>query len=305
MADIVTRGNLFDPEIVRDLVSKVKGSSALAVLCGANPVPFNGQKEYTFSMDDEVDLVAEGGAKSRGHMALGSRTIAPLKVEYGARMSDEFLYASNDAKLDVFAAFNDGFAKKVARGLDIMAFHGVNPRSKQAATLIGTNHFDNGVTVITPETGEDANDLVERAIEGIITADFDVDGIALSPTFRSDLSKLTYNDGHKMFPELTWGAMAGTLNGLKAACNNTVSFNSSLDRAIVGDFGKGFKWGYSKQIPFEVIKYGDPDNSGRDLKGYNEIYIRAEVYLGWAILDKNAFAVIRSAASAAADEDGE
>ena len=52
MADIVTRGNLFDPEIVRDLVSKVKGSSALAVLCAANPVPFNGQKEYTFSMDD-------------------------------------------------------------------------------------------------------------------------------------------------------------------------------------------------------------------------------------------------------------
>lgn len=295
MADVVTRGNLFDPEIVNDLVTKVKGASALSVLCGARPVPFNGQKEYVFSMDDEVDLVAESGAKSRGHMALTTRTIAPLKVEYGARMSDEFLYATEDAKLDVFAAFNDGFAKKVARGLDIMAMHGLNPRSKTAATLIGTNHFDDGVTVITPTASEDANDLVERAIEGIMAADFDVDGIALSPQFRSDLSKLTYTDGHKMFPELTWGAMAGSLNGLRAACNNTVNFNNSDDRAIIGDFAKGFRWGYSKQIPFEVIRYGDPDNSGMDLKGYNQIYIRAEVYLGWAILDKNAFAVIQAA----------
>ena len=29
----------------------------------------------------------------------------------------------------------------------------------------------------------------------------------------------------------------------------------------------------------EIIQYGDPDNSGKDLKGYGQIYIRAEVYL--------------------------
>lgn len=295
MADVAERNGLFEPEIVHDLITKVKGESALSVLSSSRPIPFNGQKEYVFSMDDEVDLVAESGAKSRGHIGLTTRTIAPLKVEYGARMSDEFYYATREEALDVFAAFNDGFAKKVARGLDIMAMHGLNPRSAAASALIGDNHFDNGVTIITPAGGEDANDLVERAIEGIMAADFDVDGIALAPQFRSDLSKLTYTDGHKMFPELTWGAMAGSLNGLRAACNNTVNFNNSDDRAIIGDFAKGFRWGYSKQIPFEVIKYGDPDNSGMDLKGYNQIYIRAEVYLGWAILDKNAFAVIQAA----------
>ena len=50
------------------------------------------------------------------------------------------------------------------------------------------------------------------------------------------------------------------------------------------------KWGYAKQIPLEVIRYGDPDNSGKDLKGYNQVYLRAEIYLGWGILDKNSFA---------------
>ncbi len=295
--DVLSKGNLFDPELVNTIVDLVKGKSALAALCGMTPIPFNGMKEFTFSMDDEVDLVAENGAKSRGSVALTPRTITPLKIEYGARVSDEFLYASAEAKIDILREFTEGFAKKAARGLDIMAFHGVNPRSKQAATLIGANHFDNGVTVIAPSVGDTANTQVENAIAAIQGYDYDPTGIAISPAFRSDLSKLTYQDGRPMFPELTWGKMAGSLNGLAAACNNTLSFNSSPDLAVIGDFETAFKWGYSKQIPVEVIKYGDPDNTGNDLKGYNQVYIRAELYLGWGILDKNAFAVLRPASN--------
>lgn len=48
--------------------------------------------------------------------------------------------------------------------------------------------------------------------------------------------------------------------------------------------------GYAKEIPLEVIKYGDPDNSGQDLKGYNQVYLRSETYLGWGIMDGNSFA---------------
>ena len=33
-----------------------------------------------------------------------------------------------------------------------------------------------------------------------------------------------------------------------------------------------------------MIPYGDPDNSGVDLKGSNQVYIRGEVYVGWGIL---------------------
>ena len=56
-----------------------------------------------------------------------------------------------------------------------------------------------------------------------------------------------------------------------------------------------FKWGYAKQIPFEVIKYGDPDNSGKDLKGYNQVYLRAETDVGWGILAPEHFAIIKGA----------
>lgn len=79
--------------------------------------------------------------------------------------------------------------------------------------------------------------------------------------------------------------------------NKTVAVGN-VDQAIVGDFAGSFRWGYAKNIPMEIIQYGDPDNSGNDLKGYNQVYLRAEVYLGWGILDPNAFARIINPAQA-------
>ena len=63
MADVLSRGNLFDPVLVKDLISKVKGKSSLAVLSAQTPIPFNGRKEFTFTMDSEIDVVAENGKK--------------------------------------------------------------------------------------------------------------------------------------------------------------------------------------------------------------------------------------------------
>ena len=78
--------------------------------------------------------------------------------------------------------------------------------------------------------------------------------------------------------------------------NTTLSANSSLDRALVGDFVNAFRWGYAKEIPVEVIKYGNPDNDTTlgDLKGHNQVYLRAEAYIGWGILDPSAFAFVKA-----------
>lgn len=90
------------------------------------------------------------------------------------------------------------------------------------------------------------------------------------------------------------GANPGSLNGTACDVNSTVNFNKGTDRAIVGDFARAFKWGYAKELPLEVIPYGDPDNSGRDLKGHNEVYLRTEAYIGFAILDPKAFAAVQA-----------
>lgn len=298
MPDILSKENKFDPVLVTELFDKVKGKSSLAALCDQAPIPFNGQKEFIFTMDDEVDLVAENGKMTRGSVSLDPVIIVPVKIEYGARISDEFLYAAEEEQIDILRNFSDGFAKKVARALDIMAFHGVNPRAKTASTLIGTNHFDNGVTVIKQDSTspKTPDALIEEAIAAVQDNEYDISGLTMAPSFRSDLAKMVDTSGRKIYPDLAWGNAPTSMNGIQTVTNNTVSFNSSKDLAIVGDFARAFKWGYSKEIPLSIIPYGDPDNSGQDLKGYNQVYIRAETYIGWGILDKSAFAVIQSAA---------
>lgn len=287
----ISRGSMFDPLLVTDLINKVRGRSSLAVLANQTPIPFNGQKEFTFSMDSEIDIVAENGKKSEGGISMDPVTIVPIKFEYGARMSDEFLYATEEEQIEILTAFNDGFARKVARGLDLAAFHGVNPRTGSASDVVGTNNFDSKVeqTVVYASATPDEN--LEDAVALVHGSDGDVTGIAMSSIFASDLAKVKAN-GIKQYPEFAFGANPGSLNGLKTDVNRTVSDMSENDRAIVGDFTGSFKWGYSKEIPLEIIKYGDPDNSGKDLKGYNQVYIRAELYLGWGILVPSAFARI-------------
>ena len=289
----LSRGQLFDPVLVQDLVTKVAGESALAKLSQQVPVPFNGRKEFVFSMDSEVDVVAENGKKTHGGITVTPVIISPIKVEYGARVSDEFMYASEEEKLNILKSFNEGFARKVAKGLDLMAMHGVNPRTGSASTVIGDNHFDSKVTQTVTYDADQPEDNIESAVALVLGSEGDINGLALAPSVASDLAKLKVN-GVKQYPELGWGAKPDVVGGLKTAINATVSKDSD-DRAIVGDFANAFKWGYAKEIPLEVIQYGDPDNSGNDLKGYNQVYLRAEVYLGWGILDENSFARIVSA----------
>lgn len=296
------RGSLFDPELVSDLITKVRGKSSIAELCAQTPIPFNGLKEFTFTMDKEIDIVAEEGKKSEGGISMAPMTIVPIKFEYGARVSDEFLYANEEEQIDILTAFNDGFAKKVAKGLDLAAFHGINPRTSAASTVIGNNHFDAKVTQTVTYASATPDDNLEDAIALVDGSEMDVTGMALSKTFGAAMAKVKAQ-GIKLYPEFAFGASPKTLNGIPVSVNKTVSVGTTKDHGIIGDFQNAFKWGYSKQIPTEIIRYGDPDNSGKDLKGYNQVYIRAEIYLGWGIMLPEAFAIIKEAGTE--PEDGE
>lgn len=289
-----TRGSLFDPQLVTDLINKVKGRSSLAVLSKQHPIPFNGQKEFTFTMDNEIDIVAEGGAKSEGGVSIAPVTIIPIKFEYGARVSDEFLYATEEEKIEILKAFNEGFAKKVAKGLDIAAMHGVNPRTGTASSVIGTNNFDSKVTQAIDYAAAKIDDNIDDAIALVEGSERDVTGIVISPAARTALSKLTNTNGDQKYPEFRFGGKPATLGAQKLEINKTVS-TCEKDEGIVGDFENMFRWGYAKNIKLEVIEYGDPDNTGNDLKGHGQVYIRAEVYLGWGILDEDSFARIKKA----------
>lgn len=301
MGDILTRGNLLPPVVTNELFSKVKGKSSLAKLSASEPIPFNGETVFTFSLDKEVDIVGENAAKSNGGGTVASIQMVPVKVEYGMRVSDEFRYGADEIRLQYLTAFADGFAKKVARGLDIMAFHGLNPRTGLTASVLTNKNFDDLVTntVVFNSSTPDAN--IIDAIALIEAAEYDVTGLAMAPAMKNALAQLKKGStsNEPMFPELGWGAAVGNINGLPVDTNNTVSFASGADRAIVGNFADMFKWGFAKQIPLEVIEFGNPDNSDLgDLKGHNQIYLRGEAYVGWGIIDPAAFAIVKTNASA-------
>lgn len=296
-ANAIARGSLFPAELIPEFFNKVKGKSSLAKLCGASPIPFNGVKEFTFSMDNEVDIVAEAGAKSAGGGQVGAVTIVPIKVEYGMRVSDEFIYGSEETALDYLRSFAEGWAAKLARGFDIMAMHGVNPRTGSSAAAIGSNCLDSAastsVTYLASSSTADEN--IEAAIAGVQAYDHDVTGAIIGGTARAALAALTNNNG-KVYPELAWGGQPGQLNGLPVDFNSTVEYNSAKARAYVGDFANCFKWGISKELPLQVIQYGNPDNDANagDLAGHNQVYIRGEAYIGWGILDASAFGLVKT-----------
>ena len=301
MSSILSKGALFPPELTNQLFNLAKGKSSLAKLSGATPIPFNGATVFTFSLDSEVDLVAENGAKSNGGGTIATVSMQPVKIEYGMRVSDEFKYAADEIQLQYLAAFAEGFANKVARGLDIMAMHGVNPRSKLTASALTNKNFDDLVTQTVAFDSLAPNDNVEAAIAMVQGNELDVSGMAMAPAFKTALAALKRGSTsyEALYPELGWGAEVNSINGLPVDANSTVNFNSNADRAIVGDFQNYFKWGIARQIPIEVIEYGNPDNSYLgDLKGHIQVYIRGEAYIGWAILLPEAFSRIVANASA-------
>ena len=304
---ITQTGTLFPEQLVTELINKVNGHSALAKLAAQSPVPFTGEKEMVFTMDDEAEIVGEGGAKSAGDAKFAEKVIKPVKFVYQHRVSDEFVNASEERKIRYLKAFADGFAKKIARGFDIAAIAGVNPRTKSAASFQSTNSFYGlltGSSVIAYDA-DAPDDNLQAAVEVIRDADENVTGIAMAPAFASAMGGVQNGINEYRYPEFRFGGRPASFFGMQCDVNNTVNFapqTVSTDElttmAVIGDFQDSFSWGYAEQIPLEVIKYGDPDGAGRDLKRYNEVCLRAEAYIGWAILFPEAFALVRKTAAA-------
>lgn len=298
MGNIIANGGNMPPVVVSEMFNAVRGRSALAKISDRMPVAFNGSAEFVFNMDSEADIVAENGAKSNGGATATPVIVRPFKFEYGVRVSDEFLKGSEEYRLDVMRAFAEGAARKFAKGMDIGAFHGLNPRTMTAATAtIGDMHFDHEIpagSVITYVAGsEDAN--LGAAITAVNNAGYDVNGVAFDPEFSSALGAVAVGN-IAVAPEYLFGGNPDTFHGMKSDVNTTVGkVATGADKVYgyVGDFD-AFRWGYARDVEFEVIEYGDPDNAGSDLKGHNQVYLRCEAYIGWAVLDGNAFAKIEA-----------
>ena len=287
----------YPQELIPELMSKVVGHSTLAKLSNQTPIPFSGTEQFIFNLEGNAQIVGEGEQKLAGQATVASKIIKPVKFVYQARITDEFMFASDEKKVEYYSRFADGFSKIIAKSFDIAAIHGLEPKSMTDASFKATNSFDGLVTenVITFNAGTIETDL-ETAVQTVIANDADVTGIALSPTAGQALAKVEVN-GVKQFPEFRFGQNPDSFFGMSTDINKTLvaqGGTAKVDHAIVGDFQNMFKWGYAENIPMEIIEYGDPDGAGRDLKQYNEVCLRAEAFIGWGILDTKSLARIEA-----------
>lgn len=299
MANTLSKGTLLPEVVTGEMINLVRGKSSLARLSAATPVSFNGNEVFTFNFDHEIDLVAENGAKSNGGATIAPVHVTPHKVEYGLRVSDEFMYAADEVRLQYLRAFSEGFAAKLARGLDIMAFHGVNPRTSSPATQLAANNFDALVSNTSVKGTGTGTAAIEAAIQQVTGAEHDVTGLVMANALRNALAgeKKGTTSNEALYPELAWGSQPSVINGLPTEINSTVSYAAANALGYVGNFRDFFRWGYARQIPIEVIQYGNPDNDAvaGDLKGHNQVYLRGEAYIGWGVLVPAAFSRIIAA----------
>ena len=283
----INKGSLFPAQVEKDIFSYVTGHSSLAKLSAQEPLPFVGKDIFLFNFANDVSIVGESAQKPVGDGGVETVAMQPVKVVYGMRVSNEFMYAAEEYQMSIMQAFADGFAKKLGSALDKMAILGVNPADGSASSIIGDNCFDKKVenTVVYDAASADTN--IDAAVALVEANEYACNGAVISPTMRGALAALTA-DGARKYPEFAFGGCPNTLGAMSLDSNAALGTDVY---ALVGDFADCFRWGIAKELPLDVIEYGDPDGNG-DLKRYNQVYLRSEAFIGWAIMNPYAFAFV-------------
>lgn len=293
---------LMPREIADGMVKKTLSTSTIAKLSEQEPMRFGKTDIITFNDLPRAQFVEENGDKESTSGSFGSVTAAPHKAQVTMRFSQEVQWADDEHQLGVLRTLASAGADALSRALDLGVFHRINPLNGQAITT-WTNYINATTKRVELGKGGSDPDADFRAAAGLIINDLDtgvqVTGAALDPKFTWALANLMVKDGAGVtstprYPQLGLGADVSSFMGVPVAVGSTVSgLPEAADtkvRAIVGDFTGGIRWGIQKELPVELITYGDPDGQG-DLKRKNQIALRLEIVYGWyAFVDR--FAVV-------------
>lgn len=304
MASLATSGLSLPKHLAAGVWKKAQTGSAIAQLSGAEPQQFGEQQYMTLTANPRAEIVGEGADKGYSNPAFSSVTAIPRKAQVTMRFNEEVQWADEDYQLGVLAQVGDLAAIALARALDLVAIHGINPLT--GALLSGSPAKILDTTNVVEVTGTSKPDTDLESAVGLILADsLTPNGIAIDPTYSFAYATQRHpTTGQLLHPEAGYGQDITSLAGLRAAVSTTVSgapeavtastgayatTNPNV-KAIVGDW-TAFRWGVQRRIPVEVIRFGDPDGQG-DLKRKNQIAIRAEVVYGIGIMSTDAFAKV-------------
>ena len=287
---------LLPKEVATVITKRAKDTSTIAALSPSEPQLFLDKDYMVFTGNSEAEVVAEGAQKSSYEETLTPVVGKRFKVQTTTRVSSELQWADEDAKLEITSKILADQAAAMGRVLDYVIYHAFDPKKK--TTLEGFNALAKsavGVTA-TDDRVADIDSLAE-----VVSDEYDINGIALSKTMANELRKIRVpSTGQRFYPEIPINLQVGSLDGIPAATSGTVNGRFITPAtgilAFLGDF-RLIKWGMVRDIWSEIIEYGDPDNTGKDLKGVNQIAYRTEAMYSYAILDPKGIAVLKKPTS--------
>ena len=267
-------------KVVTSIINKAKDTSTIAALSPSTPQTFSDTTYIVFNPTTEAEVVAEGAKKSGSEVSTTPIVAKRVKVVTTTRVSDELRWADEDNQLEIVTNIIADQTAAIGRALDYVVYHAVSPKTGTA--LDGYTALTAGANAVTASAS--AVDDIDALADALI--DYDINGFALSRKFAADLRKLRIPaTGQRLYPEIPLSLNVG--NGRRCKTDPKVA-------GIMGDFST-IKWGMVRDMTSEIIEYGDPDNTGQDLKGYNQVAYRAEAVLAYAVLDPKAFAILKTA----------
>ena len=282
--------------------SKNIRGGVLSKLAPQDPQIKVGSTDYfTFTGTPKAELVGEGDDKSSNDGTPTKKTGKTYTVQVTYRFSNQVLWEDEDYPTGIVDGLVANIAIALSRALDLIAIHGINPKTGSVAASVSEYFTRSGNGVGRVVASADADADIEEAALDLQTAGYTATGIGFDPIFAGKLARKRDLNGVKLYPELGLGFGFDNFQGLQAAASDTVSGRQELGvvcsrvQALMGDFN-AFQWGVARNVPLETIEYGDPDGNG-DLKRTNEIAIRAEAVLGFVIFDGSAFSLIETPVS--------
>jgi len=297
---------LMPRNIADGMITASRSTSVVARLSEREPQRFGEVDYITFNDFPKAEFVEEGGDKSSTSGGFGSVTAQPHKAQVTMRFNQEVQWADEDYQLGVFRELSGAGSIALARALDLGLIHRINPLT--GAVISGwTNYLDATTNRVEwDSTADDADEAFREAVGDLVTAtpSWPVNGAAFDPKFAWSLASLKARDGsgetsQQRYPALGFGTDVTNFMGVPVAQGDTVAGTPEATdtglRAIVGDWRNGIRWGIQRDLPVEIIRYGDPDGQG-DLKRKNQIALRLEIVYGWYVFT-NRFAVVEATAA--------
>ena len=292
---------LMPREIADGMVKKTQTLSTVALLSQQKPMRFGKQDIVIFDNLPKAEFVEEGADKASTTGSFSSVSAAPHKAQVTMRFNQEVMWADEDYQLGVLDEVAQAGAEALSRALDLGLYHAINP-------LTGTKiaSWTNYAAATMKGKNVEADVALRAAVGQVVNGQNPaaVTGAAFDPKFTWALSELRRKDGagdtsDQRYPQLGFGTSISEFNSLPVAQGNTVSATPEATdtkvRAIVGDFTSGVRWGIQRELPIELIQYGDPDGQG-DLKRKNQVALRLETVYAWYVfIDR--FALVKEASA--------